>query len=83
MKAKEKGNEKDETYERLKRATKEASLLQMGAGCVSMARQIAHEWEISGGVLDTALRKGREEAEKLKLVEEPDRITVELGDARI
>ena len=54
-----------------------------GSGLRSMARQITHESELSGGTLDTALRKGRDEAEKLKLVEEPDRITVELGDARI
>ena len=52
----------DEEKKVLEHKVTELSVRQQAKGCVMMARQMALEWELSGGELEKALAKSREEA---------------------
>ena len=52
----------DEEKRSLEQKVTELSVRQQAKGCVMMARQLAMEWELSGGELEKALAKSREEA---------------------
>ena len=49
----------DEEKKVLEHKVTELSVRQQAKGCVMMARQMALEWELSGGELEKALAKGR------------------------